>query len=99
VSKKRSPREATVEEHLRERVERAGGWCVKLNAMMYKGIPDRLVILPNGVLFFAELKRPRGGVWSTLQQWWHSRLNRHGHDARVLHTKKDVDEVLAEYGF
>lgn len=49
--------EARVEERLRKSVEDVGGKCIKLPAHWYRGIPDRLVLLPGGRIFFIELKR------------------------------------------
>lgn len=51
------PLEASVEEDLRKAVEKVGGLCIKLPALLYRGIPDRMVLLPGGRLFFVELKR------------------------------------------
>jgi hypothetical protein len=34
------------------------GLCLKQNPKWYRGIPDRLVVMPGGCCFFLELKRP-----------------------------------------
>lgn len=49
-------KESLVEKKLRLAVEEAGGRCFKLPANLYRGITDRLVILPMGRVFFVELK-------------------------------------------
>jgi hypothetical protein len=87
--------EKNVEDYLRSEVERHGGVCLKLNPKGYKGIPDRLVILPGGWVCFVELKRPKGGVVSALQVWWLRRLWSLKINARVASTKAQVDELLA----
>lgn len=51
--------EVDVEEALRKAVEAAGGLCLKLNPLWYRGIPDRLVLLPGGRVVFVELKRSK----------------------------------------
>lgn len=41
-------------------VRSAGGLCIKLPANLYRGIPDRLVLLPGGRVYFVELKTEKG---------------------------------------
>ena len=90
-------KEVSVEDHLREQVQRAGGFCIKLPADLAAGIPDRLVILPNYVLF-VELKRPFRGRVSVTQKWWHDRLRDMGHYSAIIRTKAEVDELMRIYG-
>ena len=92
----RLTKEISVEEHLREQVARAGGFCIKLPADLAAGIPDRLVILPNYVLF-VELKRPFRGRVSETQKWWHDRLRDMGHYSAIIRTKAEVDELLRDF--
>lgn len=51
--------ESKIEDDLRKGVEAAGGLCIKLPALLYRGIPDRMVLLPGAVLVFVELKKDR----------------------------------------
>lgn len=53
-------RESALEKTLRQAVRTAGGLCIKLPAMWYRGIPDRMVLLPGGRLYFIELKTSKG---------------------------------------
>ena len=39
-------------------VERKKGLCLKWVSPGFTGVPDRIVILPNGKIFFVEVKRP-----------------------------------------
>lgn len=86
-------KESTVEEFLIDEVEARGGFTVKLNPKGYKGIPDRLVALPNR-LFVVELKRPRGGVLARLQGWWHERFTDLGLEAYICKNTEEVLQVL-----
>lgn len=90
--------EEKVEEYLRQRITALGGECVKLNPKGYKGIPDRLVLLPGGRVIFVELKRPKGGVVARLQSWWRDRLRDLGFGAHVVATRAAVDELLSGAG-
>ncbi len=51
--------EVSIENHLKRAVKAAGGRCLKLPAIWYAGIPDRLVLLPGGRVWFIELKKPK----------------------------------------
>lgn len=51
-------RESDIEKALKERVNSLGGIALKLSAMHFTGIPDRLCLLPGGVAVFVELKAP-----------------------------------------
>lgn len=48
--------EKPIEAKLRKGVERLGGLCLKLPAVYFTGIPDRLCLLPGGRLYFVETK-------------------------------------------
>lgn len=54
------------------------------------GIPDRVVLIPGGTVWFVELKRARGGVVSPKQRVIHSKISHGGHNVVVL---AGVDEV------
>lgn len=49
--------ESTHEKALVTAIKGVGGLCIKLPASLYAGIPDRLVILPGGRIYFVEMKR------------------------------------------
>lgn len=48
--------EKTLEVKLRDEVKRIGGIAVKLNSFSMTGLPDRMILLPGGKIFFAEMK-------------------------------------------
>lgn len=90
--------EDNVEEYLRKQVKLLRGMCIKLNPFGYAGIPDRLVLLPGGIVVFFELKRPVGGRFEPLQQRWHSKLRQLGFHVFVCNTKASVDTALTTVG-
>lgn len=51
-------RESAVEARLRKGVERAGGRCLKFVSPGHTGVPDRIILMPGGRVYFAELKAP-----------------------------------------
>lgn len=59
------------------------------------GLPDRLVLLPDGKMFFAELKAP-GKKPRPEQVRVHESLKRLGFDVRVIDSTAKVKEILNE---
>ena len=85
--------EKPVEDYLDEQAEARGGFTVKLDPRGYKGIPDRLVALPNR-LFVVEVKRPKGVVVAKLQTWWKNRFRKLGLEAYTVKNHAEVRQVL-----
>lgn len=75
--------ESVIENNLTRRVEALGGLTYKLAPTGRINKPDRLVMLPNGKLFFVECKRP-GKKPRPGQIREHERLRRLGYRVVVL---------------
>lgn len=89
-------RESEIERYLRRQVEARGGRCVKFNPENNRGWPDRIVLLPGGVLVWVELKRPKGGVIAPAQYVAHEDLRRLGQHVCVVRTQEEVDRLIEE---
>lgn len=50
--------ESTIEEKLRDSIKAIGGLCLKWESPGFTGVPDRMIFLPGGHIFFAETKAP-----------------------------------------
>jgi hypothetical protein len=50
--------EQDIEQKLKKRVEALGCMCLKFESPGYTGVPDRIILLPGGRVFFVELKAP-----------------------------------------
>lgn len=50
--------EKQLEQKLKKEVEKLGGLCLKLTTPGFTGIPDRLILLPGGKVWFVEVKKP-----------------------------------------
>lgn len=50
--------EKDIEQKLRIGIKRIGGLCLKWVSPGYTGVPDRMILLPGGIIRFAELKAP-----------------------------------------
>jgi hypothetical protein len=87
-------REESIEGYLRRRVKAVGGFAVKLDPFGNVGIPDRLILLPGGVVVFGECKKPKNSKTARLQFWWRDKLLGLGMNHRFLLTREDVEEML-----
>jgi hypothetical protein len=99
VMQKMQQLETEVELYLRRRVEQAGGRCVKFHPDHQRGWPDRLVLLPRGLLLWVELKRPQGGRVSGAQRVAHEDLRRLGQRVELVRSKEEVDALMEELLF
>lgn len=85
--------EKQIEQAFARAVKARGGITLKLNPLGMSGIPDRMVLLPNGICFFVELKAP-GQKPRPLQIRRMEQLEKLGFRCFVLDNKKQIEEVL-----
>lgn len=88
-------REREIEQTFVKEVRKVGGIAVKLVSPGYDGMPDRLVLMPDGKVFFAELKRP-GAKPGPLQKSRHRMLRDLGFTVLVIDDKKGIEEAIHE---
>lgn len=86
--------ESAVEKYLVDQVKKRGGWALKFISPGVAGVPDRIVLLPGGRIFFAELKIP-GAKARPLQLAVHRQLQKLGFKVYVIDSKEQVREVIA----
>ena len=85
-------RENKIEANLRKQVLSRGGLCEKWNAGS-SGWPDRIILLPDGKLGFAELKAP-GKKPRKLQAHRHEQIRRLGFQVFVIDEEGQIGGVL-----
>jgi hypothetical protein len=88
-------RERTIEVALVEAVQALGGICEKVQVIGKRGWPDRLCILPGGLIILAEIKRPYGGRLSPHQQQYRNKLAALGIAVAVIRNQADIDRLLS----
>lgn len=86
--------EKEIEKKFRDAVRAEGGKAYKFVSPGNAGVPDRLVILPGGVVGFVELKA-RGNIPTKLQEHQMSRIRRMGCFACVLDRVEDIPGVIS----
>jgi hypothetical protein len=50
--------EKTIEKNLRDRIKILGGLAIKFFSPWFTGMPDRIVLMPGGRIYFVEVKSP-----------------------------------------
>lgn len=86
-------RERDIERALALMVKRHGGLCLKWTCPGWSGVPDRIILLPDRRLVFAETKRPKGGRIQPMQQWWADKLTELGFCHRFIFDQRDIDDL------
>ena len=87
--------EKFIEKKLAEAVKARGGLAPKFVSPSYAGMPDRLVLLPQGVFAFVELKAP-GKKPRVLLTARHEMLRRLGFKVYVIDRTEQIGETLDE---
>ena len=87
--------EKDVERRLVRAVKAMGGIAPKLICPGYDGMPDRLVLLPEGQIAFVEVKQ-QGEKPRPLQASRHGMLRRLGFQVIVLDAAEQIGGVIHE---
>ena len=86
--------ERDIEAYLVKRVKAIGGHAYKFVSPSNRGVADRLVVLPGGVVWFVEVKA-EGGRLSPLQTLFIEQMKRLEQNVTVLWNKEEVDAFIA----
>lgn len=88
-------RESTIEKRLVRGVEERGGLCYKFVSPGNKGVPDRIVITPDGQTHYVELKSQTGRL-SPMQRFQRDELKARNVTVHVLNSVDRVEDFLRE---
>ena len=86
-------REKTIEQKLTADAKERGGLALKLISPSFDGMPDRIVLLPDGHIGFVEVKAP-GKEPRPKQRARHSLLMRLGFKVYVLDDISQIGGIL-----
>ncbi len=85
--------EKRIEKKLRESCKKLGGIAIKLYPLSLTGLPDRIVLMPGGRIWFVELKSE--GVKPTpSQESFHKKLRGLGFRVEVISTDEQLQDFL-----
>lgn len=85
--------EKKIDAWLRKEIKKLKGKYIKLQTDFESGLPDRLVLLPRGRIFFLELKST-GDNASALQIVQQAEIRNLGNDVRVLDTMVKAKDFI-----
>ena len=88
--------EKVLEKYLIAEVKSLGGWAVKLLSGLVTGLPDRLCLLPGGVVAFVEVKTT-GKKATPRQLIVHKKLMQLGFRVEVLDSKEGINNFINFY--
>jgi len=86
--------EKLLEQKLRDQIKKLGGLALKFSSMTFTGMPDRIVLMPRGRIYFVEMKS-EGKRPTPRQAIVHEQLRGLGFDVWVI----DNREALAQFLF
>ena len=89
--------EKDIEKLFRDEIKKAGGKAYKFTSPGNDGVPDRIVMLPDGRIVFVELKTDTGKL-SKLQELQCKKIAELGQTVRVLHGLSEVRDFFLEFG-
>jgi hypothetical protein len=75
-------------------VEALDGKCLKWVCPGWRGVPDRIILLPGGRIYFVETKRPKGGKLEPLQIKWQEWLTKLGFYCFVVWDEEDLANFI-----
>ena len=85
--------EKQIERKLVFAIKQSGGICPKFVSPRLDGMPDRLVLLPDGRFSFVEVKKP-GKAPRKLQLKRHEQLRRLGFRVFALDDAKQIQPII-----
>ena len=90
--KKNETSEKAFERELSQYVERRGGMAVKLLSQFFKGLPDRMFLIPIGMVLFVEFKST-GKKPAPIQRWVHKKFAEIGFPVYVVDSPESYNLV------
>ena len=85
--------EKEIEKYLVSEVKKLGGTAYKFTSLGHAGVPDRLCLMPNGTVFFVELKAT-GKSTRPLQDRQIEKIRTYGQRVYVADSKEKIKEIL-----
>ena len=86
-------REKEIEKKLTLEAKKRGGLALKFVSPGFDGMPDRIVLMPEGKIAFVEVKAP-GKHPRPLQMARHKLLRGLGFKVFVLDEEKEIENIL-----
>lgn len=90
---RRQESEKALEARLVKEIQERGGMCLKYTSQYHRGIPDRIVLMPGGCCYFAEMKST-GKKPTPLQERAIGQLREMAHLVAVIDSTEKLEDFL-----
>lgn len=90
--------ESKIEQRFRKKIQAMGGRCFKWVSPGNDGVPDRIVVMPGGRIYFVELKRSNDSSLRKVQEYQTESLSRLGCDVTVAYGEEGIKLFLERIG-
>ncbi len=88
-------RERTVEQHLVNGLKKIGIPCIKFIPDLRRGMPDRIIMLPDSRVIWCETKT-QGGEVEPIQKARHRELRKAGQRVEIVWSTAEADNLIEE---
>ena len=85
--------EKTLERKLKNSVEDLEGLCIKLVCLHFTGLPDRMILLPGGIVKFAEVKTTKKKP-SPRQEYVARQLRKLGFEVWIIDSTIELKKMM-----
>lgn len=91
--RKATIKESAIEKYLRDEIKLIGGTAYKFTSPARRAVPDRICILPKGLVVFVECKAP-GKKPTSAQEREMKRLTDKFHSVFIVDSYESVDMLI-----
>lgn len=88
--------EKVLERKLNAEVKSLGGLSIKLLPFLFRGLPDRMCLLPFGNILFCEIKTTTKEP-TPIQLLVHKKIRNLGFRVEVIDTTEQINTILSDY--
>ena len=87
--------ESQLEKKFCEKIKSFGGMALKFVSPGRAGVPDRIILLPNGKIYFVEMKSSIGKT-SIIQEYIFEKFERLGFKVHIINSDDAIKNFFAE---
>lgn len=85
--------ENIIEQRLKKEIQKIGGKALKFVSPGVAGVPDRIVLMPGGLIIFVELKAP-GKKLRAMQEYRAKELRALGFRVECIDSIEQIKELI-----
>lgn len=85
--------ESQLEEKFCKKIKKIGGMALKFMSPGRAGVPDRIILMPGGKIYFVEMKSSNGPV-NPIQEYIFEKFEELGFKVHILNSENSVKKFL-----